>query len=413
MWPLILSAAAVFAAAALFVAGNLFLGTTVGLRLSHEDYEPAWIGLISAHYAVGFVAGTLIGPQLIRRVGHIRVFAAFAALNCCAALVHGAVLYAPLWALLRLFSGIAGAVMMVVLESWINAHASPSARGRVMGIYMINYYASGALGQLLLTVAPPEDYRSYSLAAGLLVLSLAPLALTTLNAPPMAQSSRLGFKALLKVSPIAVGGALTAGFCLSSFYQMGPIYIQRLGLDLALTGKYMAAAVFAAMLLQLPVGKLADTQDRKWVIFGIAILTATAAITLSFLGPRSLVGLFATSMLFMSLMTNLYPTCLAQMHNRLQGEKPVAANAGQLLCFGMGACVGPIVSSIMMSLRGPTGLFLTIGLVLAIYAWFVAWRIRKIEESQNFARTPYVAVGGETTPAMAQMDPRTRGDVIP
>ena len=413
MFRLLLSAASVFAAAALMVAGVMMLTTTVGLRLNLEGYSAGVIGLILTAQAVGFVCGTLLGPILIQRVGHIRVFSALAALICVVALTHGAVINAPLWALLRFTAGLCGSGMLLVLESWINAHTTPAARGRVMGFYMVNYYASGAVGQLLVGLSAPDDYRAYSLAAGLLVLSLFPLALTTLQPPPMSKSSRLGLLALYRVSPIATAGAFTAGFCLSSFYQLAPMSMRRIGIDLATISQYMALAVLASISLQFSIGRATDRFDRRRVIALIAAAASLAATVAAWVGKGSLTALFIATMLFMALMASLYPSCLAQMHSRLQGERPVAANAGQLMCFGIGSCTGPLTVSLLMQELGPSALFLSLATLLAAYAGFVAWRLRVIAEAEAYAKAASVPVMGESTVAMAEMDPRTRPDVLP
>lgn len=399
----------------LFVAGAMMLTTTLGLRLTLEGFDSATTGLILTCQAIGFVVGTQVGPPLIRKVGHIRVFAAFAALICTAAMLHGAVVNAPLWGALRFVAGMCGSVMLVVIESWISAHATPGARGRVMGIYMIVYYASGAMGQYLVGVSPPDDYRSFSLAAGLLVLSLVPLAMTSLAAPQVANTGRMGLVALYRVSPIATVGAFSAGFCLSSFYQLAPVSMARLGVAVPTVAHYMAAAVFASMLLQFPLGRAADRWDRRKLIACVAVAASLSASIVATAGGSSLAALFAATILFMALMASLYPTCLGQMHNRLQGQNPIAANAGQLLCYGLGTCIGPLVCGLVMGSIGARGLFLTIALVLAGFAIFVAWRLRVIAEARQLGagQQPSVVVMGESTPVMAQMDPRVQGEVLP
>jgi len=286
----------------------------------------------------------------------------------------------------------------------------------VMGIYMIVYYASGAAGQFLVGVAPPQDFRSYSLAAGLLVLSLVPLSLTGLAAPTVAHAQRLGLATLYRISPMATFGAFTAGFCLSSFYQLAPVSMARLGVELTTIAHYMAVAVFASMLLQFPLGRIADRWDRRKLIAVIAVAASGSASIVATVGGSAMSALFLATTLFMALMASLYPICLGQMHYRLQGgESPVAANAGQLLCYGLGTCIGPLVCGTVMGVAGARGLFLTIGVVLAAYAAFVAWRLRVIAEERQLAagQPASVVVMGESTPVMAQMDPRTQNDVMP
>ena len=167
------------------------------------------------------------------------------------------------------------------------------------------------------------------------------------------------------------------------------------------------------MLLQFSIGRAADQFDRKQVIALIAAAASLSATVVAVAGKGSLNALFLATMLFMALMASLYPASVGQMHNRLQGERPVAANAGQLMCYGIGSCIGPLFTSMMIGSYGPSALFITVAVVLASYAAFVAWRLRVILEEENYARVTTVPVMGESSPAMAEMDPRTQGEVIP
>lgn len=81
----------IFISLALFISGSSLLGTLLAVRMSIEGFPAQWIGPILAFYSLGFVLGTLYAVGIIRRVGHIRSFAAFAAIACITTLAH------PLW----------------------------------------------------------------------------------------------------------------------------------------------------------------------------------------------------------------------------------------------------------------------------------------------------------------------------
>src|SRR5690606_41933297 len=81
VWALLLGAA-------LSMIGNGLLGTLLGVRATAEDFPPAVIGLVMTGYYIGFLAGSLLVPAAVRRVGHVRVFAALASLVAAASLVH-------------------------------------------------------------------------------------------------------------------------------------------------------------------------------------------------------------------------------------------------------------------------------------------------------------------------------------
>src|SRR3546814_7837309 len=64
---------------ALLLTGNGLQGTLLPVRASLENFGELSIGVLGASYYSGFVLGCMMTPQLIRRVGHIRVFAAMVA----------------------------------------------------------------------------------------------------------------------------------------------------------------------------------------------------------------------------------------------------------------------------------------------------------------------------------------------
>lgn len=405
MFGLVASAASVFLAAALLLAGQMLLSTNLSLRMAAEGFSPGAIGVVMIHNSFGFMAGSLFGPRLIRRVGHIRAFSAFAAIMSCACLGQAADVNPVLWAALRATQGFCSALLMVVLESWINGHARPETRSRFLGLYMVNYYVAGAAGQALVALHEPTDFRAFSLAAGLVVASLIPLCLTQQAAPSPHAAERLGPRELFRASRISVFGAGLAGFTLASFYQLSPLYVQHLAQDTTLTARYMACAVLGMMLFQVPVGRLSDRVDRRYVIFGIALAIALSALFVAVLGRLSMTWLFAGTVLFTGATACLYPACLARLNDRTGGRQHVAANASLLLCHGVGQCVGPLTTAAVMNVLGPAGLYVTVAGALLLFAGYTAWRIRvfdtRVDEQQRSVPVP-----SEATATISQLDPR-------
>src|ERR1700730_8515703 len=98
-WPLLLG------------MGVLMLGaglqsTLLGLRATLEGFPTLVTGVIMSCYYVGYVLGTLVAPPLLRQVGHIRVFAALAAIASVAILVQGCFVNPVAWSTMRLMSGL-------------------------------------------------------------------------------------------------------------------------------------------------------------------------------------------------------------------------------------------------------------------------------------------------------------------
>ena len=405
MLPLLLSAAAVIGAAALFIAGNMLLGTTLALQLAASPLHSAAIGMILVQYALGFVLGTLLGPRLIGRVGHIRSFAAFAAISCTVALVHAAYFDGFLWALLRLISGACGAVLLVVLESWINHYATPSTRGQLLGAYMLSYYLAGACGQWLVGLGGPENFRTYLLAAGLLVLASVPLTLTRGTVPAPAETHRVPTRTLYERAPLGLLGCMIGGFSMSTFFSLAPVHATRIGFDASFVASYMAAAVLACMMFQWPFGRLADRHDRRKVIIAIALLSALAAALIGLLGARSPTVLMLSTMLYTGLLASLYPACLAHTNDQFPDHNLVGINTSLLLTYGVGQIAGPIMIGALMTVSGPAALYYGVTLVLLLFCAYAVWRLRRAPLVVPTLQEPFVP-NAAVTPVITELDPR-------
>lgn len=122
---------ALLVSVALLLAGSGLLSTLLAVRGKLEGYGDQTLGLIMSGYFVGFFLGTFAAPPLIRRVGHIRAFAFFAALAATTVLVYPIWLHPVGWMLLRIVTGVALVGLVIVIESWLNTQSAPGYRSRV------------------------------------------------------------------------------------------------------------------------------------------------------------------------------------------------------------------------------------------------------------------------------------------
>jgi len=170
-WPLLLGMGVLMLGAGL-------QGTLLGVRATLEGFPTPVIGVIMSCYYVGYLLGTFAAPRLVRSVGHIRVFAALAAVASASILVQGSFVHAIPWAIMRLVSGVCFAGIYVVAESWINDRSSNETRGRLFSVYMLTQYAGLIGGQGLLNLFSPAGFESFSLVALLISVAVGPTLLT-------------------------------------------------------------------------------------------------------------------------------------------------------------------------------------------------------------------------------------------
>jgi MFS family permease len=390
----------------LLVSGNAFLMTLLGVRLSIESVSPDIIGWILVCYSIGFVLGTLYVHRIISRVGHIRTFAAFAAMAAVCSLLYPMAVSEPFWAVLRALSGFSAAGVLVVIESWFSSRATNTNRGTLFAIYQIVFYSSVAGGQLLINVGEPSSFIPFSLAAVLLTVALIPLALTRMEAPEVGAIERLSVFTLARESFTGVAGALTCGVLIGSFYALGPVYATLVGLEISRVSTFMASAIIAAMVLAWPLGRLCDRFDRRRVMFWVALIAAAAAGGVVFFGADRLWLLTVLVALFTGLSATLYPIAVAITNDRMESNRIVSASATLLLSYGVGSVIGPIVMAQLVAAVGPEGLFMGNAGFLLLLAVATRYRIASTRDIPVADQEHFVPAMPESSPALAEIDPR-------
>lgn len=397
--------AALFVSAAFLIAGNGLFQTLAAVHLSGAGVAVGSAAFVLAGYYVGLVLGSLRAPPVIRRVGHIRAFAAFGAVLILSALLHPLIEAGPAWFLLRLLAGFAMAGCLVTVESWINDRAPQDRRGTILAIYMIVNFTSLGTGQFLLTLAPPDGFVLFSLAAILFCLAVVPVTALRVQPPGGLVQRRLGIASLYRISPLGIIGAALVGLINGAFMAMGPIFGRGIGLELDEVSMLMGAAIFGGLVMQWPVGRLSDALDRRRVLAAVAILTAVAATALAFVSRGEHLLLFAAAGLYGGFTLTLYPLCVAHAHDFAATDQRIATSGGLLLAYGSGASIGPVLAAAVMGRLGPVGLFVFTGVAGLALALFTIYRMSRRASPAPDQRAPFVAIN-PTTPAASQMDPR-------
>ena len=147
--------------AAILVVGNSLLGIALPVRLGIEHVPEFQSGLVMSAYYLGFVLGSARIQWVIRRAGHIRAFAAVAAILTAAAMVHALIFDIWVWAGLRVVAGFCMAGLYAIIESWLNVKSSNDNRGQVLSIYVVTIYAASFGGQFLVNIGTVQGTELY------------------------------------------------------------------------------------------------------------------------------------------------------------------------------------------------------------------------------------------------------------
>jgi len=388
----------------LLVGSGLF-GTLLALRAGLEGFTDPVIGLVMSAYFVGFFVGTFFGPALIRRVGHIRAFAMFAAVAAATVILHVLVIHPGVWLVLRVITGACLVGLYTVIESWLNAQTPNARRGQVFAAYMAVTLLALALGQALITRADPAGFTLFGVASILMSLALLPVAFTSLAQPQPLTTPRLGLRFLYATSPAAVAGALASGLVIGAFWGMGPVFAHRIGLDNAGVAGFMAATILGGAALQWPIGRLSDRVDRRRVLVAVGAAAAVLALAAAAVAPDSIGWLLACMTLFGGLAFSVYPLSVAHLNDHLQPDAILEGSSGLLLLHGVGAAAGPAGVGLLVGSFGPRSLLVYYAATLLALTVFVALRMRRtppiaVEEHAPFA--PMVRTSPEALVMLAE-----------
>ncbi|MGN6514856.1 MAG: MFS transporter [Rhizomicrobium sp.] len=345
--------------------GNGLQTDLLGVRAGIEKFSPFAIGLIMAGYYVGYSAGPLVSPFVIRRLGHVRTIWIAMIVAASSIALHGIFVSPPAWTLLRVVSGLALSVNFVAVESWINGRTENRVRGRVFSVYMVWQMAAMTIAQFLLTTGNPATMSLFLLSAGLFIVSSVPvLALHrggVIHAPP----EPFGLLSLFRLSPLGAAVTVLAGVSWAIVFTFGPVYAQREGMTLSQIGFFMGVSMVAGAVVQFPLGWVSDHIGRRLTIGSMAAGGVLASLFGVWAQTQGVVALDLCSALIGALVFPLYAISVAHANDAVQPFQRVAAAAGLVLLFGLGSIAGPLLTGWTVGAFGSVAYFWMLAAVSA------------------------------------------------
>jgi MFS family permease len=395
------------AGSALAASGSGLLHTLLPLRLLQLGYVPSDIGWVATAYSAGFLAGCMGTAVLIRSVGHVRAYGAFAAVAALTILAFD--VFPPLPVMIALFvcTGIASSGLSVVTESWLSELSAPAWRGRLLTAYVLLLAGFYGLGQLMALGLDASGSRMLMIAAGCYVTALIPVSAIDVVSPTPPQTVRLDLTTAFRVSPVGAMSCLYTGLISSTFGSIGPLYATALGLRQPGMVLLMAAVQIGGLALQWPLGILSDRLDRRWVLVGMSL--GAVAIAAAFIGLEPLTNLpllLAMCAIFGGIAESFYPVGVAQANDRAEPDQYVPVSSNLLLLWGAGGAIGPILSTAALQRIGAGGFFWYMLVISACFTVFTVWRIwmvtrREGESCEEFVPYP----NPPTSPALFEWVP--------
>jgi len=392
-----------------------FQGSLLGVRAVQEEFSLTSTGFMMSGYFVGYFIGAATIPNIISRVGHIRVFAAFASLASLVILIHSIIINPFVWFLLRVMTGISMVCIYTVAESWLNDRSSNKNRGSILSIYMVVLYGTMGIGMFLLNFSSPKNFQPFILVSVITSAALIPILLTKKKPPNFKKITGLSLKDLYDASPLGAVSSFFYGTIQSALFTLIAVYATSMNFTILEISIVTFLLAVSGSIAQFPIGKLSDIYDRRKVLvissFGAALFAVISIIVSrqmylpdGLATSKTLFYFFFILFSFCSL--PMFSLILAHTNDNISKEKFVAAGAGLQFIFGLGAMSGPFLCSLFMDFVGPNGFFVFLFFFHSVIGFFGIYRmsVRKTIENPD---SQFVAMPQTITPAGIELNPST------
>lgn len=388
---------ALFLGMFMLMVGNGLQGTLLGIRGGIEEFSTFEMSIVMSAYFLGFLGGSRLAPDLIRRVGHVRVFAALGSTISAVLILYPVLPEVWAWTLGRVVIGFCFSGVYVTAESWLNEGVSNENRGQSLSIYMIVQMSGIVLAQVILSAGDVEGYILFIIPSVLVSLAFAPILLSISPTPAFDATRPMKIKDLVKASPLASVGMFLLGGVFAAQFGMVAVYGTEAGLSVGQISLLVSVIYVAALVCQFPIGWFSDRMDRRLLIVGLAAAGGVGGLVGYAAGGNFTMLLIGAAMVG-GTSNPLYALLIAYANDFLETEDMPAASAGFIFINGVGAIMGPIIIGWVMGIYGESAFWLVVAALLLVMAVYGLVRmLQRPSDTSVDEMVPYAPITASAT----------------
>jgi MFS family permease len=361
------------------IAGNALHNTLIPLRGKLEGFSSVSLGLLGSMFFAGMLAGTLLGPAIIRRVGHVKAYAIFAALAVIVAVAYPLAVSPGSWLALRAVVGFAFAGLYGVIDGWVQGKADNEHRGRLGAVYQFVHFVAVGCGQMLLPAGDPMSFQLFIVVGILFAASIIPFALSTTEPPALPETARLELGWLFRNAQVSAVACLGIGMANGSFWSMAPVFGAASGMSTRDIALFLTGTIAGSAAAVIPIGRYSDRTDRRLVMAAMMGVGCVVELALFVVGRLPGPGMAVAGFMLGTVVMTLYSVASAHANDRADASHAVTIASSLLFLYSVGAIVGPSLAAVLMDRIGPQALFLFMAMVHAVVLAVAVMRIRARE----------------------------------
>ncbi len=335
--------------------------------------ESKWvIGLAGAAPAIGILLAMPVLPLVVSRAGTVVAMIAGAVIAGACFLLLGLATNAAAWILMRLAMSAALAAPWLAGETWINMVAREEVRGRVIAAYAIAFFSGFACGPLVLSVVGTSGLAPFAVGALGTAVAAIPIFAARHLAPDFGADRFVSPLRATRLAPIAMVCAFMSGFAETGFISL----IVSLGLAAGLDGErallLLSILTAGGIVLQYPLGWLADRTSRIGVALGLAAAFIVLVLALPGALPRAGIA-EAFAFLLGGVILGFYSVGLAIVGEEVAKADLASANAAFIVLYQVGSIAGPAISGAAMTQAPIAGFVATVVTLMTASAAAMLW----------------------------------------
>lgn len=403
MFQVFISSWALFLGMFMLMVGNGLQGTLLGVRGGLEAFSTFEMSIIMSAYFVGFLGGSQMTPAMIRRVGHVRVFAALGSTISAVLILYPVLVEVWAWTLGRILIGFCFSGVYITAESWLNNAASNETRGKSLSVYMLAQMSGIVVAQGILSVGDASGYVMFIIPSVLVSLAFAPILLSVQPTPAFDATKPMRIRNLIETSPLASVGMFLLGGVFAAQFGMTAVYGTQIGLSVAQISALVSVIYISALVAQYPIGWLSDRMDRRLLIIALAAMGATGAMYALMFAP-SFTALLIGAACVGGSSNPLYALYIAYANDFLEHDEMPAASAGFIFINGVGAIMGPLIIGWAMGYLGEWAYWGFVCLLMSAMAAYGVLRVvQRPSDTAVEDQVPYAPVMANASPVAVEV----------
>jgi len=337
----------------------------LSLILDSMGASAGLIGLSAAMTPLGIIFSSPFIPPLARRFGAWFMCVSSLCLAALLLILLAVLRDVTIWFALRFLLGVVNTVIFITSEVWINQLAPPANRGRIIGLYTTIAAAGFALGPLVIAIIGSQGWLPFLVAVSGILLALPFIISARGHLPAFDRTENVSMLSFFPKAPLLLLAVLFAALFDQVMISLLPIYMLRHDIVESTASFMLMVLILGNVLLQIPIGWMADRFSRKYLLCCLAFGTVTGSILLIWLIQGSVL---IWPMLFVwgAVAFGTYTIAMVELGDRFSGALLLAGNSAFGIVWGVGGIVGPLVGGTAMDLTGPEGLPVILAILFAI-----------------------------------------------